>query len=470
MFAVLANRIYRRLFAAQVIALVGTGLATVALGLLAWDLAGGNAGQVLGTALAIKMVAYVTLAPVAAALNERLPRRALLVTLDLARAGGALALLFVSEVWQVYVLIFLLQAASAGFTPTFQATIPDVLPDEARYTRALSLSRLAYDLESLLSPMLAAALLTVVGFPVLFAGTVVGFLLSALLVASITLPSPAPRARRRDIWYRTIHGIRVYLATPRLRGLLGLNVAVAAAGAMVIVNTVVLVKAQLGLGESEVALALAAFGAGSIAAAVVLPRLLDEINDRAAMLSGGMMLAFSVALGPLVSTLASLMVLWVVLGAGFSFTQTPTGRLVRRSCHRENRPALFAAQFALSHACWLVAYPLAGWLGAHGGLDLAFLVMGGLALAGVLAGAWAWPKDSEDTLRHHHPNLPPDHPHLITHGVASHAHAIILDDLHADLPIKPHQPLCAKPRNQHSGRPSPRGCRGCLARPRGHFR
>lgn len=105
---------------------------------------------------------------------------------------------------------------------------------------------------------------------------------------------------------------------------------------MVIVNTVVLVKAQFGLGESEVALALAAFGAGSMASAAMLPRLLDEINDRAAMLSGGMMLAFSVALGPLVSTLASLMVLWVVLGAGFSFTQTPTGRLVRRSCHREN--------------------------------------------------------------------------------------------------------------------------------------
>lgn len=435
MFAVLANRVYRRLFAAQVVALVGTGLATVALGLLAWDLAGGDAGQVLGTALAIKMVAYVTLAPVAAALNERVPRRALLVALDLVRAGGALALLFVSEVWQVHILIFLLQAASAGFTPTFQATIPDVLPDEAKYTRALSLSRLAYDLESLLSPMLAAALLTVVSFPVLFAGTVVGFLISALLVASVTLPPPAPRARRRDIWYRTIHGIRVYLATPRLCGLLGLNVAVAAAGAMVIVNTVVLVKAQLGLGESEVALALAAFGAGSMASAVMLPRLLDRINDRTAMFWGGMMLPLGVALGPLVSTLAPLMVLWVVLGASFSFTQTPTGRLVRRSCHREDRTALFAAQFALSHACWLMAYPLAGWLGAYGGLDLAFLLMAGLALGGVLAGAWAWPKDSEYPLRHHHPNLPPDHPHLLMHGTITHTHLLVLDDLHPDLGI-----------------------------------
>jgi hypothetical protein len=36
------------------------------------------------------------------------------------------------------------------------------------------LSRLAYDLESVISPMLAAALLTVMSFHNLFAGTAVG--------------------------------------------------------------------------------------------------------------------------------------------------------------------------------------------------------------------------------------------------------------------------------------------------------
>ena len=144
MLEILANRSYRHLFGAQVIALIGTGLATVALGLLAFDLAGADAGTVLGNAFAIKMLAYVGVAPVAAAFAERLPRRAMLVSLDVVRAGIAVLLPFVTEVWQIYVLIFLLQSASAGFTPTFQATIPEVLPDEKDYTRALSLSRLAY--------------------------------------------------------------------------------------------------------------------------------------------------------------------------------------------------------------------------------------------------------------------------------------------------------------------------------------
>jgi MFS family permease len=72
MLEVLSNRTYRHLFLAQVIALVGTGLLTVALGLLAYNLAGADAGSVLGTALAIKMVAYVLIAPVVGAFANRL--------------------------------------------------------------------------------------------------------------------------------------------------------------------------------------------------------------------------------------------------------------------------------------------------------------------------------------------------------------------------------------------------------------
>ena len=76
MLEVLSDRTYRHLFAAQIIALLGTGMATVALGLLAYDLAGPNAGAVLGTALMIKMVAYIGVGPIVNAFIDRLPRRA----------------------------------------------------------------------------------------------------------------------------------------------------------------------------------------------------------------------------------------------------------------------------------------------------------------------------------------------------------------------------------------------------------
>ncbi|MGP1253210.1 MAG: MFS transporter [Kiloniellales bacterium] len=436
MFSVLSNRIYRHLFAAQVVALVGTGLATVALGLLAWDLAGGDAGQVLGTALAIKMIAYVTLAPVAQALADRVSRRTLLVGLDLIRAVVALALPFVSEVWQVYVLIFLLQAASAGFTPAFQATVPDVLPDEEDYTKALSLSRLAYDLESLLSPMLAAALLTVVSFPVLFGGTVIGFLASAALVLSVALPGPRP-AERRGVWMRITRGGRIYLATPRLRALLALSFSVAAASAMVIVNTVVLVRQDLDLSDEALALTLAAFGAGSMVAALGLPRLLERLSDRRVMLAGavGMTLALA-ALGGASAIWGVrwswLLAAWFLVGVGYSATVTPSGRLLRRSGHVEDRTALFAAQFALSHACWLVTYPLAGWLQSAHGSVVAMLTLAILSLAGLGTALALWPRHDPVEIPHVHNDLPADHPHIA--AGKHHSHAYVIDDLHPRWP------------------------------------
>lgn len=442
MFEILADKVYRHMFAAQVIALTGTGLLTVALGLLAYDLAGADAGMVLGTALAIKMIAYVGVAPIVGAFANRLPRRAFLVSMDVVRAAIAAMLPFVDQVWQIYVLIFVLQAASAGFTPTFQATIPDVLPEESRYTRALSLSRIAYDLESLLSPVLAAALLGVMGFHWLFAGTFIGFTASAALVLSVRLPETRPVARTGGIYDKITHGLRIYLKTPRLRGLLALNLSVAAAGAMVIVNTVVIVRVLLQRSDEDVALALAAFGGGSMIAALLLPKLLDRLPDRAVMLcaAGGLaaVLAWAAGLtsGRPVDGRAwwGLLAAWFALGLCYSAVMTPPGRLLRRSAASGDRPAVFAAQFALSHACWLATYPLAGWLGPAAGIPVTFLTMSGLSVLGAAGAFLMWPAADPTGIVHDHPDLPADHPHLADASGGRHMHDFVIDDLHRRWP------------------------------------
>ncbi|UWQ11220.1 MFS transporter [Aliiroseovarius crassostreae] len=436
MISILNNRTYRHLFGAQIVALTGTGLATVALGLLAYDLAGDRAAMVLGIALTIKMVAYVLVAPVAAALAERISRRRVLVTLDLFRALVVLGLPFVTEIWQIYVLIFLLQSASAGFTPTFQATIPDVLPDEEDYTRALSLSRLAMDLETLLSPLLAAALLGLTGFATLFLGTSLGFIASALLVVSVLLPTPEP-GKPRPIWERTTRGIGLYLKTPRLRGLLALCWVSSTTGAMVFVNTVQLVKSDLGLGDSAVGLVLGSFGAGSMVAALALPRLLKGTEDRTVMFAGaGISLSalagFSLIGFVLPVSFALISGIWCAIGFGFSATLTPSGRVLTRSAHRTDRPALFAAHFTLSHACWLVAYPLSGLLMFHLGAVGAALILSALGMVGAGLAVRLWPRHSSQSVEHRHDDLPPDHPHLA--GDGPHSHAIIIDDLHPRFP------------------------------------
>ncbi|MFI0263628.1 MFS transporter [Streptomyces sp. NPDC017056] len=448
MLSVLRHRTYRRLFTAQVVALVGTGLATVALSLLAYDIAGPAAGSVLGTALAIKMAAYVGLAPVISALAHRLPPRPLLVGADLIRASVACGLPFITDVWQIYVLIFALQAASASFTPTFQTLIPEVLPAEEDYIQALSLSRLAYDLEMLCSPVLAAALLSWITYDWLFTGTAAGFLASAALVLSAALPT-ASRGPAYDglasgdpgFLRRATQGTRLFLTTPRLRALLALTLAVAAGGAMVMVNTIVYVRDHLSRATSDVPLALSAYGAGSILTALLLPRLLTRTSDRALMLpaaftSAGLLLALAAAtrFAPGGWAWPALLTAWAAFGATESLITTPTGRLVRRSAAPDTLNAAFAAQFSLSHGCWLLTYPLAGSLGTIAGLPVAALALGAVALGAALAGWRLWPAADPQRLTHVHTALDHGHPHLIgAHRAGEgwrHAHDYVIDDLH----------------------------------------
>ncbi|CAN7163340.1 MFS transporter [Mycolicibacterium frederiksbergense] len=388
---ILANPVFRRLFAAQIVALGGTGLLTVALSLLAYDLAGPAAGAVLGTVLAIKMLAYVFIAPVMATVTNRLPRKAVLIGADLTRAGVALLLPFVDQVWQIFVLVFVLQAASATFTPAFQAVIPAILTDERDYTRGLSLSRLAYDLEAMVSPILAAALLMVMSYDNLFAGTVAGFLLSAVLVRAAAVPDTEPD---RAPWHRRLFsGVRNMLGNGELRALVAMNLTVAAATALVMVNTVVYVRDMLAGSEAEVAMMFAAYGAGSMVVALSVPRLLTVVTDRVVMLTGaaaaagGLLVAATVLVvaTPTWSLLAST---WALLGAATSLVNTPAGRLLRRASTETNRTALFTAQFSLSHAGFLLTYPIAGWVGAAVNQGLAAVILAILGSFAALAAAW----------------------------------------------------------------------------------
>lgn len=436
--ALFRHRDYRLLFTAQVTGLFGTGSATVALGLLAYDLAGVAAAAVLGTALTIKMLVYVSVAPIVAAYAHRLPRRQFLMALHLIRAAVAPALPVVDQVWQIYLLIALLQTASAAYTPTYQAIIPDILPDERDYTRALSAAQLAATMETLLSPMLAAAALTVLSFHWLFAGTAIGFAVAAALVAGTRVPDAAATAG--SVRERITVGLRLFAVTPRLRGLLGLNLVVAAAGSVIMVNTVNYVRDTLGGTQSGVAILLAANGFGTMLVALSLPRGLDRLGPRPVMLAGAATLLAGLAAAVMLSAVgdrhwATAIAVWAAIGAGTAAILTPTGHVLRRSARPGDRPALFAAQFSLSHLAWLLTYPITGWLTTAAGFTTTWTLLAMLATAGTVAALRMWPRREPETITRLHEVRTID-PARLANAVRvddrfyRHTHAYVIDPNH----------------------------------------
>lgn len=91
----------------------------------------------------------------------------------------------------------------------------------------------------------------------------------------------------------------------------------------------------------------------------------------------------------------------------------PAGRLLKRSCQPEDRPVLFAAQFSLSHCCWLITYLLAGWLGVKLGLTGTFALHGTVALTATGLAMLAWHR--RDTIEIAHEHSPIRHSHLHYH-------------------------------------------------------
>jgi MFS family permease len=380
---------YARLFSANALALLGTGVATVALALLAYEMAGAQAGAVLGTALAIKMGANIVVAPLAGAFAAAIPRRGWLMALDLVRAAALCLLPLVDAIWQVYALILLFQIAAAAFAAAYMATVPDLLPAEGDYARAVAKAKVAYDAETLVSPLVAAALLAALSPRAVFLAAVAAFLVSAAILAATCLPDG--RRGDRAALRRAAEGMTLMLRAPQLRGALAIAAGATAVAAAATVNAAPLARGVFGLGDTAAALALAAFGGGGVAAALALPRLVAGGAERRAMIGGGAMTALLLLACAEMRAFPTMLALWAALGATTTMALTPFMTLLRRVATPEQRQPLYAAHFAVTNVLLLIAYPAAGWAGVSGGMKTAFIALGAFAVAATLAGAALWP-------------------------------------------------------------------------------
>ena len=399
----LANRDFRLLFAAQVTSLVGSGVTSVALAAFAYELVGGSATTVVGAALALRILAFVTMSPVAGVLADRVDRKRLLVAADVGRVALLGLFPFVTAVWQVYVLIFAINALTAAFTPAFEATLPEVLGSRL-YTRAVALSRVAVDVESVGGPLVAGVLIAAVGVRWSFWFDALTYVLSAVLVLRARVPRPPQPAEPfpwRDFMPQVTFGTRLLLREPALRQALMLHVAEAIAGAAAIVATVVYVRDVLGRGESAFAAAMAAVGVGSVVAALWMGRYMTRVllgatrpsvehlrYHRAAtrmLVAGGVLLSVSLLPGMLVPALPVLLVLWALNGAGQALVGIASLGLVARHTAATDRGRAYAAHFALTHLFWLGTYPAVGMLSRVIGTPATFTVAGVASLAATAA-------------------------------------------------------------------------------------
>lgn len=365
--------VFLKLYWAHVISLVGSGVSSVALGLLAHALVGASASAVLGYTLAIRIAVIVLFSPWAGQIAERLGVRAMMIWSDLFRVAIVAAFFFVDAVWQIYVLAFFLNLGSALFTPIYKAVIPGVVSDKD-YPKALAFGSIAYDTSSILGPALAGLLIATIGFRGSFLFDAGTFLASALLV--IALPRvaiEAPKATRTAPW----HGLGAMLKRKPLRESLLLAAQVSVAGAFVLVATVDFVKNDLALPDKSYAWVMAFYGLGSVCGALVYSHGLPAFRNVLVNLGAPLMIGALALVGVSLSY-PSLLIAWAFIGAVQSLLGIRGSELLAANSDKQERSHIYAAHFALSHAGWGITYPLAGFLTTRFGFPHADWIFTGL--------------------------------------------------------------------------------------------
>jgi len=378
------NYDYLRLFSAQIISLIGTGISSICLTLIAYDLAGEDAGIVLSIIFSIKILTYIFLAPVFSTFAHKFRKRQTLVTLDIIRALILLSLPFVTDIWQVYLLMFIINACSAWFTPQFQSVLPLILPNKTQYIKALSLSRLAFDLEQIASPILTALLLTSINFKFLFMFDSATFVISAIFILLCTFPNTKQLTTKKSLnFYQLTKTIRDYLGKPKLKALWFAYLAVASASAMVLVNTVTYVHQILNGGDKQTAFAMMAVGFGSIFIALNLPLWLKKHKPQQFHWTGMVTISVALTLGIFTPGWFGYIAICLLLGIGMSCIQTTSGLIITENCSEEESSQYFAAHFSLTHFWWLIAYLTAGVSASVIGIGYSYLCMDILSLMSV---------------------------------------------------------------------------------------
>lgn len=364
----LQNKTFAKLYASQTISLLGDSLSWVGLALLSYQINADNAPIILATALTLRVTAFIIFSPFAGVLADKIDRKKILYVTHLARMVIICCFPFITSAWQIYALVFLLNIFNAFFAPTYRSVIPLVTKGKY-YREAVGLSVATYQLLGILGPGLAGIAAVAVGVREIFFIDGASFILAALLIFSIPASklrseSQSTNTGHQNTFKEAIKGIRLLFSNKILRFALGIEFIAAISGSLILVNTIIHVKNVFMLSDTYYGWAMAAFGIGAAISAFVFGSL-DKTKSRSlSLISGSILLGASICFANFVPY-SWFIILWLLAGLGQSLSEMPSQTLVAENISPENQGKVYGSHFAVSHFWWVLAYPIAGFLGTY---------------------------------------------------------------------------------------------------------
>jgi MFS transporter, DHA3 family, macrolide efflux protein len=209
----------------QVVSVLATNMTIFALTIWVFEETGS------ATALGLMQVFFITplliVTPFAGVMVDRHNRKLMMMVSDLTAGVATVSILLLQylgmlEVWHLYAAAVLQGLGNAFQWPAYSATISTMLPKE-QYGRANGMMSLIDTGPGVLAPMLAGALLPVIGLTGILSLDVVTFILAVLILVFVHIPQPARTPEgvqaQGNILREAAFGFRYIFARPSLLGL-----------------------------------------------------------------------------------------------------------------------------------------------------------------------------------------------------------------------------------------------------------
>jgi MFS family permease len=393
----LAVAAFRRLWAGQLLSILGDQVARVALTVLVFDRTASAALTALTYALTF--LPDLVAGPLLSGLADRFPRRATMVVTDVARAVLVAAMAVPGvPLAALCVLLVAVQMLASPFLAARSAILPHLL-DGDRYVAGAALMGTTYQTAQVLGFALGGPLVTLVGVSPALGVDAATFVVSALVLRlglpehraeGVTTTGPGLRgvaAGTREAFARIGEGARVVGGDARLRALIGL--ACVSAFVVTVEGLAAPYAAHLGTGTASVGFLLAANPLGAAIGIVALTRLVAPDARRrllGPLAVGSCLPLIGSALDP---PLPAVIGLWVLSGLCCAY-QVPANAAFVAAVDDAHRGQAFGLAVTALRVTQGVGVLLSGVLAQETSPPRAVAISGilGAGTALVAAGAW----------------------------------------------------------------------------------
>ena len=220
MLAALRQRNFAFLWFGQVISLIGDWVLFVALPFYVYTLTG--SALATGIMFIVQTIPRIFFGSVAGVFVDRWNRKRTMFIAELSQAFALVPLFLVHSkqwIWIVYIFAFVESIISQFFIPAKSAIIPNLV-DEEHLLAANSLNSMSQELTRLVGPFLGGMLLGLLGINSVIVVDAASFLISAGMIALISLPASATPTKERNkaarpfanvtkVWHEWMEGLEL---------------------------------------------------------------------------------------------------------------------------------------------------------------------------------------------------------------------------------------------------------------------